>query len=221
MRQQYSAVGIGCSHELSIPMGRPSKNKEKVGMDVNQDHSKNVRQYSELCTLQTHTKGTSSSHLVDISIAQLDLDVFQSQKQFAPTVATNSLILRTTQLPHIYGQLMQILEGITGASLQKTDFYATNMSDTQVLEVIQRAARALQLLQHTEIPAADRQLLLPLQTMDALASGFQVQVLEFWELGLLTIQQILEGNLTDALINIVSELILALRQAERANMARI
>ncbi|KAA6387719.1 MAG: hypothetical protein EZS28_016753 [Streblomastix strix] len=27
-RLPYSAVGTGCSHELSIPMGRPSKNKE-------------------------------------------------------------------------------------------------------------------------------------------------------------------------------------------------
>ncbi|KAA6355297.1 MAG: hypothetical protein EZS28_049176, partial [Streblomastix strix] len=116
---------------------------------------------------------------------------------------------------------MQILEGITGAPLQETDFYATNMSNTQVLEVIQRAARAPQLLQHTEIPAADKQLLPPLQTIDALAPGFQLQALEFWELGILTIQHILEGNFTEALIDTVSELVLALKQAERANMARI
>ncbi|KAA6363581.1 MAG: hypothetical protein EZS28_040892 [Streblomastix strix] len=90
-----------------------------------------------------------------------------------------------------------------------------------VLEVIQCAARAPQLLQHTEIPAADKQLLPPLQTIDALASGFQLQTLQFWELGILTIQHILEGNLTEAVIDTVSGLVLALRQAERANMAII
>ncbi|KAA6312654.1 MAG: hypothetical protein EZS28_055889 [Streblomastix strix] len=72
-----------------------------------------------------------------------------------------------------------------------------------------------------EIPAADRQLLPPLQTIDALASGFQLQALQFWELGILTIQHILEGNLTEALIDTVSGLVLALRQAERTNMVRI
>ncbi|KAA6309359.1 MAG: hypothetical protein EZS28_056528, partial [Streblomastix strix] len=68
----------------------------------------------------------------------------------------------------------QILEGIIGTLLQETDFYATNISNTQVLEVMQLAARASQHLQHTEIPAADRQFLPPLQTMDALASGFLI-----------------------------------------------
>ncbi|KAA6392828.1 MAG: hypothetical protein EZS28_011643 [Streblomastix strix] len=58
--------------------------------------------------------------------------------------------------------------GITGAPLLETDFYATNMSNTQVLEVIHRATRATQLLQLMEIPAVDRQLLPPLQTIDAL-----------------------------------------------------
>ncbi|KAA6354478.1 MAG: hypothetical protein EZS28_049995, partial [Streblomastix strix] len=117
--------------------------------------------------------------------------------------------------------LVQILEGIIEAPLQETDFYATNMSNTQVLEVKQRAARAPQLFQLTEIPAADRQLLLPLQTIYALASGFKLQALELQVLSILTIQHILEGNLTEALIDTVSELVLALRQAERANMVRI
>ncbi|KAA6404047.1 MAG: hypothetical protein EZS28_000425 [Streblomastix strix] len=194
---------------------------KKAEMDANQDHSKNARQFSRLGTLQTHAQGTNSSHAVDLPIAQLDLDVFQSDRQLAPTVATNALIQRTTPLPLVQGQLVQILEGITGAPLQETDFYATNMSNTQVLEVMQRAARTPQLLQHTEIPAADRQLLPPLQTIDALASGFQLQALQFWELGILTIQHILEGNLTEALIDTVSGLVLALRQAERTNMVRI
>ncbi|KAA6354543.1 MAG: hypothetical protein EZS28_049931 [Streblomastix strix] len=95
------------------------------------------------------------------------------------------------------------------------------MSNSQVLEITQRAARAPQLFQLTEIPAADRQLLPPLQTIDELASGFQLQALEFHELGILTIQYILEDNLTQALIDTVSELVLALRQAERANMAKM
>ncbi|KAA6394908.1 MAG: hypothetical protein EZS28_009562 [Streblomastix strix] len=95
------------------------------------------------------------------------------------------------------------------------------MSNTHVLEVMQRAARVRQLLQLMEIPAADRQLLPLLQTIDALASGFQLQAQEFWELGLLTIYHILEDNLTEALIDTVSELVLALRQVEYANMARI
>ncbi|KAA6393334.1 MAG: hypothetical protein EZS28_011138 [Streblomastix strix] len=190
-------------------------------MNANQDHSKNARQFNGLGTLQTHTQGTNSSHAVDLPVAQLDLDVFQSERQLAPTVATNALIQRTTPLPLVQGQLVQILEGITGVPLQETDFYATNMSNTQVLEVMQRAARAPQLLQPTEIPAADRQLLPPLWTIDALASGFQLQALQFWELGILTIQHILEGNLTEAVIDTVSGLVLALRQAERANTTRI
>ncbi|KAA6363035.1 MAG: hypothetical protein EZS28_041439 [Streblomastix strix] len=57
--------------------------------------------------------------------------------------------------------------------------------------------------------------------IDALASGFQLQALQFWELGILTIQHILESNLSEAVIEIVSGLVLALRQAERANIARI
>ncbi|KAA6361390.1 MAG: hypothetical protein EZS28_043083, partial [Streblomastix strix] len=158
---------------------------------------------------------------ITVPVAQLDLDVFQSDRQLAPTEATNALIQRTTPLPLVQGQLVQIPKGITGAPLQETDFYATNMSNTQVLEVMQRAARAPQLLQHTEIPAVDKQLLPPLHTIDALASGFQLQALQFWELGILTIQHILEGNLTEAVIDTVSGLVLALRQAERANMARI
>ncbi|KAA6396716.1 MAG: hypothetical protein EZS28_007753 [Streblomastix strix] len=72
-----------------------------------------------------------------------------------------------------------------------------------------------------EIPAADRQLLPPLQKIDALASGFQLQVLQLWELSKLTTQHILEGNLTEAVIGTVSGLVLALRLAESANMARI
>ncbi|KAA6379060.1 MAG: hypothetical protein EZS28_025414 [Streblomastix strix] len=154
-------------------------------------------------------------------IAQLDLDVFQSDRQLTSTVATNALIQRTTLLPIVYRQLVQILECITGESLQETDFYATYMSNMQVLEVMQRAARAPQLLIHTEIPAANRQLLLPLQTIDTLASGFQLQALEFSDLYILTIQHILECNLIEALTNIVSKLVLALRQVERSNMARI
>ncbi|KAA6382976.1 MAG: hypothetical protein EZS28_021497 [Streblomastix strix] len=169
-------------------------------MDANQDHSKNARQFNELGTLQTHKLGINSSHAVDLPVAQLDLDVFQSDQQLVPTVVNNALRQRTTPLPLVQGQLLQILEGITGASLQEQDFYATNMSNSQVLEIIQRAARAPQLLQHMEIPATDKQLLSPLQTIDALAS---------------------EGNLTEALIDTVPELILTLMQAERANMAKI
>ncbi|KAA6388261.1 MAG: hypothetical protein EZS28_016213 [Streblomastix strix] len=193
---------------------------KKAQTDANQDHSKNARQFSGLDTLQTHTQGTNSNHAVDMHVSQLDLDVFQSDRQLAPTVATNALIQRTAPLSLVQGQLVQILEGITRAPLQETDFYATNMPNKQVLEVMQRAARAPQLLQHTEIPAADKQLLPPLHTIDALASGFQLQTLQFWEIGILTIQHILEGNLI-VVIDTVSGLVLALRQAERANMARI
>ncbi|KAA6363034.1 MAG: hypothetical protein EZS28_041438 [Streblomastix strix] len=92
---------------------------------------------------------------VDQPIVQLTLDVFQTDRQLTPTVATNALIQRTTPLPLIQGQLVQILEGITGAPLQETDFEVTNMSNTQVLEIMQRATWAPQLFQHTEIPAAD------------------------------------------------------------------
>ncbi|KAA6380875.1 MAG: hypothetical protein EZS28_023595 [Streblomastix strix] len=153
--------------------------------------------------------------------AQLDLDVFQSDRQLAPTVATNALIQRTTPLTVIQGQPVQILECISGASLQETDFYAIDMSNACFLEVIQRETRAPQLLQHTGIPAADRQHLLPLKTIDVLASGFQLQALEFWELGILAIYHILEGNLIETLIDTISELVQALRQAERTNLARI
>ncbi|KAA6387661.1 MAG: hypothetical protein EZS28_016814 [Streblomastix strix] len=97
-------------------------------MDVNHDHSKNVRQFSELGTPQTHAQRTNSSHAVDLTVAQLDLDVCHSDRQLAPTVATNALIQSTTPLPLVQGQLMQILEGVTGASLQETDFYAINIS---------------------------------------------------------------------------------------------
>ncbi|KAA6357940.1 MAG: hypothetical protein EZS28_046533, partial [Streblomastix strix] len=116
---------------------------------------------------------------------------------------------------------MQILKGITRASLQDTDFNATNMSNTLVLDMIQRATWFPQLLQNTDILAADRQLMPPLQTIDALASGFYLQAQEFWELGILTIQHILVGKLTESLIDTVSGLVISLRQAERANMARI
>ncbi|KAA6378670.1 MAG: hypothetical protein EZS28_025805 [Streblomastix strix] len=139
------------------------------------DHSKNVRQFIGLCTQQTHTQGTNSSKIVDLYIAQLDLDVFQSDRQLTPTVATNALIQRTTQLSLIKGQLVQILEGITGAPLQETDFYATNMSNIQVLEVMQLAARTSQLLQHMEIPAADRQLMPPLYMIEVLVSSLGPQ----------------------------------------------
>ncbi|KAA6396717.1 MAG: hypothetical protein EZS28_007754 [Streblomastix strix] len=123
----------------SLWVGHYLKTK-KAGIDANQDHSKNACQFSELGTLQTHTQGTNSSRAVDLLVAQLDLDVFQSERQLAPTVATNALIQRTTPLPLVQGQLVQILEGITGATLQETDFYATNLSNMQVLEVMQRAA---------------------------------------------------------------------------------
>ncbi|KAA6377801.1 MAG: hypothetical protein EZS28_026672 [Streblomastix strix] len=150
-------------------------------------------------------------HEVDLPVVQLDLDVFQSDRRLESTVDTNTLIQRTTPLPLVQRQLVQVLEGINGAQIQETDFYSTNMANTQVLQVMQRDARALQLLQHAEISAADRQLLPPLQTIDALASGFQLQALEFWELCLLSIQHILEISLTEALIDTVSELALAIR----------
>ncbi|KAA6379588.1 MAG: hypothetical protein EZS28_024886 [Streblomastix strix] len=134
---------------------------------------------------------------------------------------TNAFIQRTTPLSLVQGQLMQIMEGITGAPLQEIDFQATNISNTQVLEETQRAARAPQLLQHTETPAADTQFLSSLQTINGLASGFYLQALQFWELGILTISHMLEGNLAETLIDTVSELVLALRQAERANVAEI
>ncbi|KAA6357026.1 MAG: hypothetical protein EZS28_047447, partial [Streblomastix strix] len=148
---------------------------------------------------QTLIQGTNSSHAVDLPVAQLDLDVFQTNRQLEPTVATNALIQRTTPLPLVQGQLVQILEGITGASLQETDFYATNMSNTQVLEVMQRATLVPQLLQHTNIPAADRQILLPLQSIDVLTPGFQLQAQEFREIGILTKQHIQVTNLIEAL----------------------
>ncbi|KAA6391959.1 MAG: hypothetical protein EZS28_012515 [Streblomastix strix] len=116
---------------------------------------------------------------------------------------------------------VRILESIPGASMHEINFYATNMSNTQVQEVTQRAAQAPQLLQHTKISAADRQLLPPFLTIDTHASGIQQQSLEFLELGILTILYILEGNLTEALIDIVFGLVLALRQEERANMTTI
>ncbi|KAA6384576.1 MAG: hypothetical protein EZS28_019898 [Streblomastix strix] len=155
----------------------------KIGIDATQDHSKNAHQFNGLGTLQTQAQGTNSSHTVDLIVMQLYLVVFQSDRQLAPTIATNALIQCTILLPLVYGQLVQILEGITVALLQETDFQAKIMSYTQVLEEMQRAARAPQLLQYTEIPAADRQLLPPLQTLEVLASGFQLQDLEFWELG--------------------------------------
>ncbi|KAA6394423.1 MAG: hypothetical protein EZS28_010047 [Streblomastix strix] len=145
----------------------------------------------------------------------------RATQQFTSVVASNALIQRTIPLPLVQGQLVKILEGITGALLQETDFYATNMSNMQVLEVIQRDARASQLLQLTKISAADRQFIPLLQTIDALASGFQLQALEFQRLCTLTIQHILESNLIETLIETVYELVLALRQAVRANMARI
>ncbi|KAA6393089.1 MAG: hypothetical protein EZS28_011385 [Streblomastix strix] len=145
--------------------------------------------------LQTHIDCTKSSYTVELPFAQLDLDVFQSDRQLTPTVTINVLIQHTTPLPLIQGQLVQILEGITQASLQETEFNAANMQNTQVLEIIQLAARAPQHLQQTEIPAADRQHRRPLSTIDSLAS--------------------------ETLIDTVSELVLALRQVERANMAKI
>ncbi|KAA6396922.1 MAG: hypothetical protein EZS28_007550 [Streblomastix strix] len=69
-------------------------------------------------------------------------------------------------------QLVLILEGITRASLQETDIYATYMSNTQVHEVMLLAAEAPQLLQHSKIPTADRHLLLLLQMIEALATCF-------------------------------------------------
>ncbi|KAA6359266.1 MAG: hypothetical protein EZS28_045208, partial [Streblomastix strix] len=166
-------------------------------------------------------QGTNLSHAVDLPVAQLDLDVFQSDGQLAPSVATNTLTQRITQQSLVQGQLVQILEFIIGAPRQEIDFYATNMSNTQVPEVTQWGARVLQLLQHTERQEADRQLRPPLLTINALASGFQLQALEFQELGILTIQHILDGNLIEALIDTVSELVLVIRQAERADMERI
>ncbi|KAA6392033.1 MAG: hypothetical protein EZS28_012442 [Streblomastix strix] len=163
-----------------------------AGMDATQDHSKNAREFNGLGTLQTHTYGTNLSHAVDLPVAQLDLDIFQSDRQLAPTVVTNALIQRTTPLPLVQGQLVQLLECITRASQLQTDFIETSMSNIQVLEVMQRAARAPQLIQHTEIPATDRQLLPSFQLIVALTSGFQLQALEFWELSKLNISHILE-----------------------------
>ncbi|KAA6401066.1 MAG: hypothetical protein EZS28_003405 [Streblomastix strix] len=133
----------------------------------------------------------------------------------------NALMQRTAPLSLLQRQLGQILEGITGEPLQETYLYASNMSNTLVLEVIQRQAQVSQLLQHMEIPAADRPLLLLVWTIDALASGFQLQLVEFCELVILTIQRMLEGNLTEALIVTVSELVLAIGQAKSTNMEKI
>ncbi|KAA6361934.1 MAG: hypothetical protein EZS28_042538 [Streblomastix strix] len=71
-----------------------------------------------------------------------------------------------------------------------------------------------------QIPEADRQLLPPLSTQDICASGFKLQVPEFRELGKLTIQFFLEGNLFESLIESVSRLVQALSQAECANLGR-
>ncbi|KAA6385852.1 MAG: hypothetical protein EZS28_018621, partial [Streblomastix strix] len=173
--------------ELDAPTSCPSlcvhhQKTKKAGMDANQDHFKNASQFNDLSTLHTYIFGTNSSHAVDLPAEQLDLDVFQSDRQLAPTVAINALIQRATPLPIVYGQLVQILKCITRAPLQETDFYATNMSNTQVLEMKQGATQAPKLLQHTNILAVDRQLLPPLQTTDALAIGFYLQAPEFCEL---------------------------------------
>ncbi|KAA6399996.1 MAG: hypothetical protein EZS28_004472 [Streblomastix strix] len=114
---------------LSLWVGHLKTKNAK--MNANQDYSKNVRQFSELGTLQTHTQGTNSNPAVDLLFAQLNIDVFQSDQQLTPTITTNALILHTALLQLVLGQLVQILQGITGASLQKTDFYATNLSNMQ------------------------------------------------------------------------------------------
>ncbi|KAA6393940.1 MAG: hypothetical protein EZS28_010533 [Streblomastix strix] len=136
-----------------------------------------------------HTYGINSNHTIDLPDAQLDLVVFLSNRQLAHKIATKALIQRTKTLPLIQAQLLQVFDGITGVLLQETDFNATNMSNTQILEVIQRAALAPQLLLHTEIPAADGQLLSLLLTKD--------------------------------MLTLVSKLVLAISQAESANMAKI
>ncbi|KAA6374459.1 MAG: hypothetical protein EZS28_030015 [Streblomastix strix] len=205
--------------ELDAPASSPSlwvghQKTKKAGMDANQDYFKITRQFNDLSTLRTHTQGTNSSHAVDLTIVQQDLDIYQYNRQLAPTIATNALIQRTQPLPIVYGQLVQILKVITGEPLQETDFYATNMSNTQVLEMKQQVTQAAKLLQHTNILVVDRQLLPPLQTTDALAIKFYLQAPEFCELGTQTIQHILEGKLIEALIYTVSELVLSFRQAD-------
>ncbi|KAA6404122.1 MAG: hypothetical protein EZS28_000350 [Streblomastix strix] len=69
------------------------------------------------CTLQAHTQGTNSSHTVDLPLAQLNLDVFHSVRQFAPTVGINATIQHTKPQSFIQGYLMQVMEGFIGASL--------------------------------------------------------------------------------------------------------
>ncbi|KAA6379420.1 MAG: hypothetical protein EZS28_025054 [Streblomastix strix] len=194
---------------------------KKAKLDASQDHSKSARQFSGLDTLQTHIWGANSSHTVDLPVAQLDLDVFKSDRQLAPTVATCAQIQCTASLPLVQRQIAQILEGTIQTSLQETDFYATNTPNTQVLEVIQRATRVPLLLQHTEKPTADIQLLPPHSTIDSYSSSFQLLALQFQELGLLTVQRIFEGNLSEALNNVVSAIVLAFRQTERTNITRI
>ncbi|KAA6359260.1 MAG: hypothetical protein EZS28_045213 [Streblomastix strix] len=152
-----------------------------------------MRQLSRLDTQRTHIQGTISSHIFDLPISQLDQVVFQSDRQLASTAATYSLKQLTTQLLHIQRQLTQPLEDITGASLQDTDFNETNSSNKQVLKIIQRVARALQLLQQTEISAADQQLLPPLLMIGTLALCLQLHASQFCKLDILTVQRILEG----------------------------
>ncbi|KAA6367667.1 MAG: hypothetical protein EZS28_036807 [Streblomastix strix] len=155
---RYSAAGTGSSHELSIPMGRPSKIKE----------SKNGRKSGPL---QIYVLIQRAKHATNAYIGHK----FEPRNRFSHCAT----IFRRISVRLTLGQIQ---EGITKASLQETDFYATNVSNTQVLEVVQHAARASQLLQYTNIPAANRQLLPSLWTIDALASGFQFRALEFYEL---------------------------------------
>ncbi|KAA6370665.1 MAG: hypothetical protein EZS28_033810 [Streblomastix strix] len=194
---------------------------KKAGMNANLDHSKNARQFSGINTLQTHTQGTNTSHAVELPVAQLDLDVLQSDRQLTPIVATNALIQSTTRLPFVQGQLAQILKVITGASLQETDFYATNMSNTQVLEVMQCVARSRSFYNTRKYQQQIDNSCCHFRRQTRSPQVFQLQALEFWELGKFTIQHIMEGNLTETLIDTVSELVLALRQAERTNLAII
>ncbi|KAA6403068.1 MAG: hypothetical protein EZS28_001400 [Streblomastix strix] len=88
-------------------------------------------------------------------------------------------------------------------------------------KVKQCATGVPQLFQHMEIPVAERKLLHPLQMIDSLPLCSQLQLLQFKVLDILIVGNILEGNLSEAVVDTVTGLALDIRSTERANKARI
>ncbi|KAA6397976.1 MAG: hypothetical protein EZS28_006502 [Streblomastix strix] len=198
-----SAVMTKCPHDLSISMELPLKKLM-------------IQELTYFWTIPKFILVQQTCHATNTQIVH-----HLEPRSGPPSVATNALIKCKTQLSLIQIKLGKILEGISGAQLQKTDFFVTDMLKKQFQELIQRAAWVVQLFQRTEIPTADLQLQPPLCAIIALGEGLKLQAFVLQELGMLTIYYVFVGNLKEALTDTIPEQVLILRQAERANMARI